>query len=127
MHQVDPLTAYLNQPQHIHTASTIQTSIPNQTNTIYNTVTITPDESQREEAPMLTTLIPAVKTTPISMHSMGTLQSRMIALNQEHYQAASAMTSHAMTHGATIDNPNHCDYCKLFFPSTVELAKHRKR
>ena len=41
------------------------------------------DEHGREEAPMLTTLIPAVKNTPIAMQSMGSLQSRVIALNQE--------------------------------------------
>ena len=59
---------------------------------------------------MLTTLIPAVKTTPISMHSVGTLQSRVIALNQENYHANMVASS---SNSVMETNSSQCDYCKL--------------
>ena len=79
---------------------------------------------------MLTTLIPAVKTTPISMHSMGTLQSRVIALNQENYHAnmvASTINSNSVMDTTSSTSSSQCDYCKLFFSSPTELTKHKKR
>ena len=84
------------------------------------------EESSRsqEDAPMLTTLIPAVKTTPISMHSVGTLQSRVIALNQENYHANMVASS---SNAVMETNSSQCDYCKLFFSSPAELTKHKKR
>ena len=84
------------------------------------------EESSRtqEDAPMLTTLIPAVKTTPISMHSVGTLQSRVIALNQENYHANMVAGS---SNAVMETSSSQCDYCKLFFSTPAELTKHKKR
>jgi len=128
IHTVDPLSAYFNPvpPMQPAQPTTVQTSIQGHANTVYTIATSPESSRSQEDAPMLTTLIPAVKTTPISMHSVGTLQSRVIALNQENYHAN--MVASSSNNGVTMEtNSSQCDYCKLFFSSPVELTKHKKR
>jgi len=123
VHQVDPLSAYLNPPPlpSAH-SSTLQSS---QHSAMY-AIPHSPDDDQGRESdgPMLTTLIPPVKSV-VHRYPPASVSSHSSTENVPDSMLPTADSSSMGSSAAS--SQLQCDYCKQAYSNLNELTKHKKR